>query len=170
MNNWVKKLWIVCLLCGIIVLAACSVNNEEAANKALNKDKREEAITSNDDADADEAVVELFDTIAFSVTENEEEIGNFVVDLTKPQKEYIMDNDLEVVFEQYFPDFVFQDGEPHSQSDYPINPAFIFTISNKDTVETKFIGIETSLASEDAPIFDIEIVDVTREEYSLSDQ
>lgn len=165
MNNWVKKLWMVCLLCGVIVLAACSVNNEEAANKELNKAKKEEAVTSNDDA-----VVELFDTVAFSVTENEEEIGKFVVDLTKPQKEYIMDNELEVVFEQYFPDFVFQDREPHSQSDYPLNPAFIFTISNKDTVETKFIGIETSLVSEDAPIFDIEIVDVSLEEYSISDE
>src|SRR5690625_1114133 len=81
---------------------------------------------------------------------DEEAIGTFTVDLTSPEPEYDLDNGMKVEVNDYFPDYYLDDGEPRSESKYPRNPAFVFTVYPPDNGEKEinFIGIGRNIADE----------------------
>lgn len=87
----------------------------------------------------------------FDVNDKDEEaLGTFTVDLTAPEAEYELENGMKVEINDYFPDYYLDDGEPRSESKYPRNPAFVFTVhSPKDNdKEISFIGIGRNIADE----------------------
>lgn len=75
--------------------------------------------------------------------EEEEALDTFTIDLTEPEYEYELDNGFRVVIDQYFPDYVLEDGEPVSQTKYPRNPAFVFFVypPGDEDPEVSFAGI-----------------------------
>ncbi|QKY69232.1 cytochrome c biogenesis protein ResB [Lentibacillus sp. CBA3610] len=89
-----------------------------------------------------------FQSMSFKIHEtddpDEESLGEFTVDLTDPQDEYNLDNGFQVLVSQYYPDYELSDeGEPRSQTNYPRNPAFVFTVHPPDNEESEmsFVGI-----------------------------
>src|SRR5690625_5087684 len=122
-----------------------------------------------------------FSTMSFKVfdvdDESEEALGEFTVDLTSPEPEYVLDNGLTVEVNNYFPDYYLDDGEPRSESKYPRNPAFVFTVEGPDAQEKEvnFIGIGRNIADESNQyklgVIDFETRDVSgltvRRDYTL---
>lgn len=102
-----------------------------------------------------------FRDIFFSVLENGEEVGTFVIDLTKLKEVYHLDDDYEVAILGYYPDYELVDGEPISNSDYPFNPAFIFEIKHEGEEEKLFFNLGSTVSAKDDPKFDIELIDFT---------
>lgn len=88
-----------------------------------------------------------FTSMSFIIHEtddaDEQKLDEFTISLTEPKAEYELENGFRVKVEEYFPDYVFQDGEPASQTNYPRNPAFVLLIypPESDTPEVSFIGI-----------------------------
>ncbi|TQS74446.1 cytochrome c biogenesis protein ResB [Ornithinibacillus gellani] len=88
-----------------------------------------------------------FTSMSFIIHEtddaDEQKLDEFSISLTEPKAEYELENGFRVKVEEYFPDYVFQDGEPASQTNYPRNPAFVLLIypPESDTPEVSFIGI-----------------------------
>ncbi|MGP4107393.1 cytochrome c biogenesis protein ResB [Virgibacillus sp. L01] len=74
---------------------------------------------------------------------DESSLGNFQIDLTSPQSEYELDSGFKVVVNQYYPDYYLDDGEPKSKTDYPRNPAYVFSVHPPDGSEPEmsFVGI-----------------------------
>lgn len=78
----------------------------------------------------------------------EEFLGQVSIDLTAPQKEYVIDDQTKVQIVTYLPDFSgFKDGVPQTASPYPENPAFIFRMFTPETPEgeTSFVAIRETL-------------------------
>lgn len=151
-------------------MVACGNETNDVEEKENNNNEEiEESVDAenNVDENTEKEMMELFDVIVFSVTENEKAIGTFEIDLRDIQTEFEFDNGVKVVFNEFYPDFIFVDKEPTSKSDYPVNPAFIFTISKDDDKETKFVAVGKTTSSEDEPIFEIDIVDFTLGEYYI---
>lgn len=75
--------------------------------------------------------------------DDEKELDAFTIDLSSPEPEYKLDNGFKVVVDQYYPDYVLEDGEPRSETKYPRNPAFVLFIypPDSDEAEVSFIGI-----------------------------
>lgn len=166
-----KSSLIMLSICSLIFMVSCS--NQANHNVVKENDSNAEIEVNTDDHEqevekADNAVIELFDAIEFSVLEKGKELGTFGIDLKEPKIEYKLEDGTEIVFEQYFPDFIFVDEEPQSQSDYPVNPAFIFTINKDGNQETTFVKIGGNLAVEDDPVFGIDIVDYSLKKYEIS--
>ncbi|SFA73119.1 cytochrome c biogenesis protein [Lentibacillus halodurans] len=88
-----------------------------------------------------------FQNMTFKVHETddpeEESLGSFTVDLTDPKDEYRLDNGFRVAVSQYYPDYELNEGEPRSKTNYPRNPAFVFTVHPPDNEEPEmsFVGI-----------------------------
>ncbi|SDQ53392.1 cytochrome c biogenesis protein ResB [Virgibacillus salinus] len=88
-----------------------------------------------------------FTSMTFKVheTDDSEEtsLGNFKIDLTSPKPEYKLDSGFRVVVDQYYPDYYLDDGEPKSKTDYPRNPAYVFSVHPPDGSEPEmsFVGI-----------------------------
>lgn len=88
-----------------------------------------------------------FKTMYFEVAEaddpNQEAIGEIEVDLQNPEKTYELDNGIRVQMDQYYPDYIIEDGEPATETKYPRNPAFVFSVypPDSDEGELSFLGI-----------------------------
>lgn len=88
-----------------------------------------------------------FKTMYFEVAEaddpNQEAIGEIEVDLQNPEKSYELDNGIRVQMDQYYPDYIIEDGEPATETKYPRNPAFVFSVypPDSDEGELSFLGI-----------------------------
>src|SRR5699024_4793515 len=87
-----------------------------------------------------------FENMTFNIydIDNPEEIlDQFTIDLINPKSSYELENGFQVEVEDYFPDYIMDDGEPRSESKYPRNPAFVFKITppNSSEAEVSFIGI-----------------------------
>src|SRR5699024_8490619 len=119
-------------------------NNHQEDDEGNIEQAESEEVSGSNDFDKDE-LTEEFATMAFSVLENDEEIGTLKVDLTNPDESYEIDDDLKVDLLQYFPDYVMVDGEPTSQSDLPLNPAFIFNVVKDEMSESIFLAIGTNV-------------------------
>ncbi|WP_042477871.1 cytochrome c biogenesis protein ResB [Bacillus ndiopicus] len=75
---------------------------------------------------------------------SEKSLGAISIDLTDPEKEYIIDDQTKVELALYLPDFSgFKDGVPQTASPFPNNPAFIFRMFTPETPEgeTSFVSI-----------------------------
>lgn len=86
----------------------------------------------------------------FDLTNKEtgESLGKIDIDLTKPEKEYVIDEHTKVELLTYLPDFSgFKDGEPQTASPNPNNPAFIFKMvtPEKPEGEISFVGIAQTI-------------------------
>ncbi|MBQ0138696.1 MAG: cytochrome c biogenesis protein ResB [Kurthia sp.] len=80
--------------------------------------------------------------------ESGKSLGDISVDLTNPQKEYVIDEQTKVKLKKYYADFTgFEDGEPQSASAIPNNPAFIFQMITPEVPkgETSFVAIKQTL-------------------------
>src|SRR5699024_3921155 len=79
----------------------------------------------------------------YDIDDLEENLDQFSIDLINPKSSYELENGFQVEVEDYFPDYIMDDGEPRSESKYPRNPAFVFKITPPDSDETEisFIGI-----------------------------
>lgn len=88
-----------------------------------------------------------FKTMYFEVAEaddpNQEAIGEIEVDLQNPEKTYELDNGIRVQMDQYYPDYIIEDGEPATETKYPRNTAFVFSVypPDSDEGELSFLGI-----------------------------
>ncbi|GAB4073549.1 cytochrome c biogenesis protein ResB [Barrientosiimonas marina] len=88
-----------------------------------------------------------FQSMTFKVHEtddpDEKSLGSFTVDMTDPKNTYQLDNGLSVAVSQYYPDYKMDDGEPTSKTNYPRNPAFVFTVDppGNQEEEMSFVGI-----------------------------
>ncbi len=74
---------------------------------------------------------------------DEQALGSFTIDLTDPKEEYKLDNGFQVVVSQYYPDYELDNGEPASKTNFPRNPAFVFTVHppGNEEPEMSFVGI-----------------------------
>ncbi|MFD1360594.1 cytochrome c biogenesis protein ResB [Lentibacillus salinarum] len=88
-----------------------------------------------------------FQSMAFKVHEKDDpeetSLGSFTVDLTDPEETYQLDNGFSVAVSQYYPDYELDEGEPRSKTNYPRNPAFVFTVQPPGDTEPEmsFVGI-----------------------------
>ncbi|MFD2762267.1 cytochrome c biogenesis protein ResB [Lentibacillus juripiscarius] len=88
-----------------------------------------------------------FNSMSFKVHEtddpDEQALGSFTIDLTDPKEEYKLDNGFQVVVSQYYPDYELDNGEPASKTNFPRNPAFVFTVHppGNEEPEMSFVGI-----------------------------
>lgn len=73
-----------------------------------------------------------FQSMSFKLHEvedsNEEAIVDLTVDLTNPDKEYRFENGYTITLNEYFPDYIMEDGVPRSQTNFPRNPGFVFFV------------------------------------------
>ncbi|MHA6259604.1 cytochrome c biogenesis protein ResB [Sporosarcina sp. CAU 1771] len=84
--------------------------------------------------------------------ETEKSYGAFTVDLTNPEKLYEFEDGASVELKGFYPDYDgFQDGEPHSKTPIPNNPAFIFKMvtPSKPEGEMSFVEIQNTFETEE---------------------
>lgn len=93
--------------------------------------------------------------------------GNFKVDLQNLKEEYKLKEGVKVEVIDYFPSFDFDEGVPNTTSHNPLDPGFIFKISNNDFEELIFISIGWKVNADDDAIFDMEYVDLTTTKIAL---
>lgn len=85
-------------------------------------------------------------TMTFDLTHKEsgESLGSITIDLTNPEKEYVLGEDTKVILVGYYPDFSgLKNGEPQTASPNPNNPAFVFKMITPDKPdgEVSFVTI-----------------------------
>ncbi|WP_339227936.1 cytochrome c biogenesis protein ResB [Oceanobacillus sp. FSL K6-2867] len=91
--------------------------------------------------------VNEFSNMTFKVHEtndpDETSLGSFTVDLTNPESTYELDNGFRIQVDQYYPDYILDNGVPASQTNFPRNPAFVMLVypPDSDTPEISFLGI-----------------------------
>ena len=73
----------------------------------------------------------------------ESSLGSFTIDLTNPDSIYELDSGFRVQVDQYYPDYILDNGIPTSETNFPRNPAFVLSVypPESDTPEISFIGI-----------------------------
>lgn len=86
----------------------------------------------------------------FNLTNKEtgEALGPVNIDLTNPQKEYVINDQTKVTLLGYYPDFSgFENGEPQTKTPTPNNPAFIFKMitPEKPDGEVSFVAIQQTI-------------------------
>ncbi len=86
----------------------------------------------------------------FALTNKEtgESLGEIKIDLTNPEKEYVINENTKVQIVSYLPDFSgFKDGVPQTATPTPNNPAFIFKMitPEKPEGETSFVAIQQTI-------------------------
>lgn len=87
-----------------------------------------------------------FTKMSFDLTHKEtgKSLGTVTIDLTNPEKEYVIDDNTKVELVEYYPDFSgIKDGEPQTASPVPNNPAFVFKMITPDKPkgEVSFVTI-----------------------------
>ncbi|TMN20712.1 cytochrome c biogenesis protein ResB [Lentibacillus cibarius] len=88
-----------------------------------------------------------FKSMTFKVHETDDpketSLGSFTIDLTEPKDKYQLDDGFSVDVTQYYPDYELEEDEPASETPYPRNPAFVFTVHppENEEPETSFVGI-----------------------------
>lgn len=85
----------------------------------------------------------MYFEIAKTDDESQEPLGEIEIDLQNPEKSYELDNGVRVQLDQYYPDYVIENGEPTTATKYPRNPAFVFSVypPDSDEGELSFLGI-----------------------------
>lgn len=93
--------------------------------------------------------------------DDEDELDSFTVDLDDPEGEYELDNGFTVSLTRYFPDYYMDDGEPKSETNYPRNPAFVFTVTPPDDgeEEVSFLGVGMNIDPTNANDYELELND-----------
>ncbi|WP_217585400.1 cytochrome c biogenesis protein ResB [Lentibacillus saliphilus] len=85
-----------------------------------------------------------FTTMTFAVTDinNNEQIDQFMIDLTNPQETYELNDGFRVMISEYYPEYYMSDNGPDSRTDNTKNPAFVFAVSTPDSegAEVSFVG------------------------------
>lgn len=89
-------------------------------------------------------------TMKFELTKKEtgESLGEVSIDLTNPQKEYVLNDQTKVELLGFYPDFSgFENGEPQTKTPDPNNPAFIFKMvtPEKPEGEVSFVAIQQTI-------------------------
>lgn len=89
-------------------------------------------------------------TMNFELTNKEtgESLGAVSIDLTNPQKEYVLNDQTKVELLGFYPDFSgFENGEPQTATPTPNNPAFIFKMVTPDKPEgeVSFVAIQQTI-------------------------
>ncbi|MCU9613748.1 cytochrome c biogenesis protein ResB [Caldibacillus lycopersici] len=86
-------------------------------------------------------------TFALTNKETGEQFGNITIDLANPKGNYDLGNGYSVQVLSYFPDFEILDGEPHTKTPNPNNPAFAFKMITPDKPEgeTSFAAIQQTI-------------------------
>ncbi|GGK06431.1 cytochrome c biogenesis protein [Lentibacillus kapialis] len=74
---------------------------------------------------------------------DEASLGSFEINLSNPKDTYKLNNGFSVTVSQYYPDYEMEEGEPRSKTNYPRNPAFVFSVNPPDNEESEmsFVGI-----------------------------
>jgi len=106
-----------------------------------------------------------FTNMTFQIHEtndpDKQSLGEIKLDLASPESEYELENGFRVVVNQYFPDYVLEDEEPRSETKFPRNPAFLFSVYPPDTEvpETSFLGIGKNIDATGENQYKLGIVD-----------
>ncbi|HLR63194.1 MAG TPA: cytochrome c biogenesis protein ResB [Lentibacillus sp.] len=74
---------------------------------------------------------------------DEASLGSFKINLSNPKDTYKLNNGFSVTVSQYYPDYEMEEGEPRSKTNYPRNPAFVFSVNppGNEESEMSFVGI-----------------------------
>lgn len=92
-------------------------------------------------------------TMTFDLTNKEsgESLGSVKIDLTNPEKEYVLGKNTKVEIMNYYPDFSgMKDGVPQTASQYPNNPAFVFKMITPDKPEGEISFVSIGAAPVEA--------------------
>ncbi|MFC5559615.1 cytochrome c biogenesis protein ResB [Ureibacillus thermophilus] len=92
-------------------------------------------------------------TMTFDLTNKEsgESLGSVKIDLTNPEKEYVLGENTKVEIMKYYPDFSgMKDGVPQTASQYPNNPAFVFKMITPDKPEGEISFVSIGAAPVEA--------------------
>ncbi|WP_368651989.1 cytochrome c biogenesis protein ResB [Ornithinibacillus sp. 4-3] len=106
-----------------------------------------------------------FSNMSFKLYRTDDEaetaIDTFTIDLTSPERTYELEDGIEIEVAQYFPDYVLDDGEPRSETNFPRNPAFVIRVNAPDleTSEVSFIGIGKNIDATGENQYKLGIVD-----------
>ncbi len=89
-------------------------------------------------------------------------LGDITVDLQNPEKTYELENGFKIKLDQYYPDYILEDGEPRSQTKFPRNPAFVFHVfePGKDEGEISFLSIGQNIDPTESNQYKLGIRDV----------
>lgn len=97
-----------------------------------------------------------------------EAVDSFKIDLTSPKKEYELKNGYRVQLSQFYPDYFLNEdkpggAQPDSKSPYPRNPAFVFSVYDKDAEkpEVSFAGIGQNIDASGKNKYKLSIADFT---------
>src|SRR5690625_6854318 len=83
----------------------------------------------------------MYFEIAEADDTKQEAIGEIKVDLQNPEKSYELDNGIRVQMDQYYPDYIIEDGEPATETKYPRNPAFVFRDRKSTRLNSSHVAI-----------------------------
>lgn len=88
----------------------------------------------------------------FHVDDLDTKLDEVTINLLNPEKSYELDNGFHIELSKYYPDFIFNDGEPGSKSKFPRNPAFVFNVYPPDAEEHEIhllgIGMNTGVTED----------------------
>jgi len=159
-KNLLKRVSILFL--SVLFLSACGGNGKQTLDKEPEvKELEKDTISVNND---DDIKVDQIETITFEVKEvSSFSMGTFEVDLNNLAESYELYDDVKVEILGYYPDFYFNSDskEPDTYSLRPLNPAFIFKLSNPNHSEKIFKGIQQTLRSSGEHIYEIDFVSMT---------
>lgn len=93
---------------------------------------------------------------------DDDALDTFTVDLNDPESEYELDDGSTVELTEYFPDYYMDDGEPKSETNYPRNPAFVFTVTPPDggDEEVSFVGVGMNVDPTNDNDYEVALSDV----------
>ncbi|MED3762714.1 cytochrome c biogenesis protein ResB [Ureibacillus terrenus] len=94
-----------------------------------------------------------FKSMTFGLTNKQsgESLGTLTIDLTNPEKEYVLGENTKVEILNYYPDFSgLKDGIPQTASQYPNNPAFVFKMITPDKPEGEISFVSIGAAPVEA--------------------
>lgn len=154
---------------GLSIILFTSIFLFACTNDRDHSDEQKNSTITNEENEGshEEERVGFFKTVLFSVKENEQEIGMFEVDIKEMETEYELDNGVKIEMLEFYPNFVLVDQAPDTKNADPVNPAFTFLIRKDDHSETQFITVDKTISSEEDPIFKIELVDFSMEEFKI---
>lgn len=160
------------LLLSVLFLSACNDKERQTSNELNSSDLSEVEETNSElyeveGEETNELYLIGFETLTIEVKERDVSKGNFKVDLQNLKEEYELKEGVKVEVIDYFPSFEFKEGVPVTKSSYPLDPGFIFKISNNEFEEIIFISIANKINAYDDAIYDMKFVDVTTTKITL---
>ncbi|MGL4522925.1 MAG: cytochrome c biogenesis protein ResB [Bacilli bacterium] len=95
-------------------------------------------------------------------------VGTFEIDLSKPEKVYEIAEGYSVEIKNYYPDYVFDEGEIKTLTRAPNNPAFLMNIISpeKPKGEVAFIAIQQNIEAENKNVYKIGFKGITTRDAS----